>query len=103
MRPPKYRNQPQETPDGRFASKREYQHWCVLKLREKAGEISSLKRQVPFDIKVNGVKICRYVADAVYVERNRVVVADAKGFETPMFKIKSKLMKAVHDIDVTTC
>ena len=30
----------------------------------------------------------------------REIVEDAKGFETPEFKLKKKLMKAVHGIDI---
>lgn len=96
----KYRNTPQITPDGRFDSKLEYNQWLVLKLRQKAGEISGLERQKSFDLIVNGVKICRYVADFVYIERGQQIVSDAKGILTPEFKLKAKLMRAIYNITV---
>ena len=96
----KYRAQPVVTEEGRFASKKEYRDWQELKLREKLGLISHLERQKAFDLGVNGHHVCRYVADAVYFENGRRVVADSKGVLTPEFKLKARLMKAVLNIDV---
>ena len=90
------------TEEGFFASKREYNHWLILKLRQKAGEISNLERQVTFSLDINGHHICKYVADAVYFEGQRRVVSDAKGMETDVFKLKRKLMKAILNIEVET-
>ena len=72
---------------------------------ERGGLVRDLERQVKYDIVVNGEKICRYIADFRYkiVEDDgttKDVVEDAKGFETADFKIKKKLMKAVHQIDL---
>lgn len=96
----KYMAQPVVTDEGRFASKKEYADWCALKLREKLGHISHLERQVPFDLTVNGQHICRYVADAVFFEGGKRVVVDSKGVITPEFRLKSKLMKAIYNIEV---
>lgn len=84
----------------RFASKAEARHCMELKLREKAGEISDVQFQPRFPMYVNGELICTYVADAIYVEGDRYVVIDVKGVETDVFKLKRKLMKALHKIDV---
>lgn len=46
----KYRNRVTETDDGRFDSEAEYRHWCHLKVRQRVGEISDLKRQVVFEL-----------------------------------------------------
>jgi|TARA_Y100001938_G_C8087044_1_gene432672 hypothetical protein len=77
---------------------------------ERAMFIRDLELQVPYDIVVNDVKICRYVADFRYKKESNhtitndeyyvEVVEDAKGFETPEFKLKKKLMKAVFNIDI---
>ena len=85
-----------------FDSKGEAAHWQLLRLRERAGEISDLKRQVAFRLDVNGQHICRMVPDFAYVEGGRQVVADFKSPATitPEFKLKCRLMKAVHGIDV---
>ena len=98
----KYRAQPVRDGDGYFASKKEHKHWQVLKLRERAKEISKLERQVRFRLEANGIHICDYVADFVYFEGQRRVVCDVKGFVTPEFKLKAKMMKALLNIDVET-
>ena len=33
-----------------FDSQKEYKRWCELRLLEKAGEITNLQRQVPFEV-----------------------------------------------------
>ena len=72
---------------------------------ERGGLVRDLERQVKYDIVVNGEKICRYIADFRYKTvdddgSTKEVVEDAKGFETADFKIKKKLMRAVHQIDL---
>ena len=94
------------TDDGiTFDSKWEAQRWGELQAMERGGLVRDLERQVKYDIVVNGEKICRYVADFRYkiVDDDggtKEVVEDAKGFETADFKIKKKLMRAVHQIDL---
>lgn len=97
----KYRNQPVVDPDhGRFDSKREHQRFHILRLMEKAGEISGLQRQVPFKLTVQGHLIATYVADFTYTEKGKFVINDAKGFATPEYKLKKKLMKAIFDWEI---
>lgn len=84
-------------------SGKEYRHWCELELREKAGEISQLRRQVPFALVVNDVLVCQYIADAVYVEGAAKIVEDCKSPPTrakPEYRIKLKLMQALHGIQI---
>lgn len=96
-----------------FASKREAERAVELALMEKAGKIRDLEFQVRYRILVNGVKICDYVADFRYWEGRIVeiegteglqglsqVVEDSKGYRTKEYKLKRKLMKAVHGIEV---
>ena len=88
-----------------FDSKWEAQRWGELQAMERGGLVRDLERQVSYDIIVNGEKICRYIADFRYKTvdddgSTKEVVEDAKGFETADFKIKKKLMKAVHQIDL---
>jgi hypothetical protein len=85
-----------------FASAREAKRYGELKLLERADEIRGLVLQPRFKIMVNGLLICTYVADFAYFERGHwtQTVEDVKGVQTPAFKLKRKLMKAVHHIDV---
>jgi Protein of unknown function (DUF1064) len=81
----------------RFDSKKEARRWCELRLLEQSGEISQLERQRKFDLVVNGIKICTYRADFVYKNKNgELVVEDTKGYITAEFRLKWKLLAAVH-------
>lgn len=90
----------------KFDSKWEAERYGQLVAMERAGAIRNLERQVRYNIQVNNQKICQYVADFVYEdlgidgETPVKIVEDAKGVETPEFKLKKKLMKAVHNIEI---
>ena len=47
-------------------------------------------------------KAVHYVADFVYIEtlNNIEVVVDTKGFRTPEYKLKKKMMRAFKGIDI---
>ena len=97
----KYGAKKVSTPDGSFDSKREYARWLDLNLMERASAISDLKRQQSYTIIVNGQKICRYVADFTYFDDDdEFVVEDSKGYRTDVYKLKAKLMLAVHGIKI---
>jgi len=88
-----------------FDSRWEAERWGQLTAMERAGAIRDLERQIKYDIVVNGEKICRYIADFRYKEveecgSTKEIVEDAKGVETADFKLKKKLMKAVHGIEI---
>lgn len=77
-----------------YASKRERDVAAKLWALERAGKISGLREQVPF-VLVEGrgnVRGIRYIADFCYEEDGRQVVADAKGYKTPIYVLKRKLM-----------
>lgn len=94
----KYRNRKTEVDGITFDSKREAARYSELKLCERAGLISELKTQVRYRLEVNGHKICDYLSDFQYVENGALVVEDTKGFATPAYKLKRKLMLALHGI-----
>lgn len=86
-----------------FDSKAERNYYADLKLRERAGEVTDVDRQRPYDLIVNGILIARYVADVVYFDRIlcRRRVVDVKGAPlTREFRIKQKLIKSIFGIDV---
>lgn len=85
-----------------FASKRESKVAADLTLRQRIGEISELKFQVRFDLipKIGKQQPCWYVADFTWMEGGLLHVGDAKGMLTPVYRIKKKLMKWVHDIEI---
>lgn len=93
-----------------FDSKAELRRWCVLKLLERAGEITGLIRQVKYELipaqrDDHGVlleKAVNYVADFQYIDRrtHAVVVEDVKGVRTKDYIIKRKLMLWIHKIKI---
>lgn len=96
----KYRNKKVIIDGIRFDSKLEGERYINLKMAERAGIISDLKLQVPFELKVNGIQICKYIADFTYIQNGKLVVNDAKGVKTKEFRLKQKLMLAVHGIEI---
>lgn len=88
----------------KFASKKEAARYQELKLLEKQKLISDLELQKVYELKVNGEKICSYVADFVYLKKMEgywePVFEDCKGFKTPEYKLKKKLMKAIYGIEI---
>ncbi len=105
----KYGNVKCEWNGEKFDSKRELERHLVLLDMQKRGEISNLERQPRFSLFVGAAKICDYVGDWRYeqtVEKHSLkfrpygvrkqVVEDAKGFQTPEFKLKWKLAKALY-------
>jgi hypothetical protein len=111
-----------------FDSKAEFTRWCELRILERAGKISNLKRQVEFELiptqrepstevykagpqkglpKPGALieKNTKYVADFVYIDsEGKTVVEDTKGLKKgaayDLFVVKRKLMLWVHGIRV---
>lgn len=106
-----------------FDSRRERNRYINLLTLQRAGEISDLKMQVSFEIipavyeivekqmktKVKKVEKCvqratHYIADFVYKDKDgNEIVEDVKGSTkmlTPEFRLKMKLMRYVHGIQI---
>jgi hypothetical protein len=101
----KYRAKPTFVDGFRFDSKREAERWSQLQLLLKAGRIRNLERQVTYRLEIMGVLICKYRADFTYEELQRdgswsAVTEDVKGYATDAYKLKKKMMKACHGIEV---
>src|SRR5437660_1011127 len=100
LRRTKYANEVVVVNGVRFASKREARRWLELRLLEGAGQISELRRQVRYDLDVNEIHVCAYLADFVYTEKGQTVVEDAKGVRTREYRLKARLMRACHGIEI---
>lgn len=123
MRRRKYGNT-KITVDGiQFDSKREAARYQELKLLERAGVISFLRRQTKFQLIPNqyapsnetytkgprkgqrkpGKLLeheCSYIADFCYIRNGETVVEDAKGYRTEVYRIKKKLMLERYGIQI---
>jgi hypothetical protein len=86
----------------RFDSRREAVRYQELLIRGQAGELCDLELQPSFPIVVNGVKVCTYRADFGYRElaTNQIVTEDSKGWRTPVYRLKKKLVEAQYGIQI---
>ena len=95
----------------RFDSKREAKRWQELRLLESLGKIADLERQPAYYFAVSrerdGARVqvskrFQYRADFRYrdLETGRVVVEDAKGMRTAMYRLKKQLVEAQHEIEI---
>ena len=101
-----------------FMSTKEGSRYCQLKLMQKAGMISNLELQKPYELipaqrlpdtigKRGGVKKGKvieqsvvYNADFVYIENGKEIVEDSKGIRTKDYVIKRKLMLYILKIKI---
>lgn len=85
----------------KFQSIKEGGYYQFLKSELQHKKIKSFKRQVTFRIEINGVLVCRYIADFVvtYNDGSKKVI-DVKGFKTDVYKLKKSLIFAVHNIKI---
>jgi hypothetical protein len=108
-KPSRERNQKIEVGKEKFDSKWEYTRYCQLKMMERGGLISGLKRQVEFilapAVVIGGRKRppLRYFLDFQYQSQGVTAYEDAKGKEgvTDTYRIKRHLMVSVHGIQIT--
>lgn len=103
-----------------FDSRKEAKRYIALRELEKAGEIHDLRRQVRYTLipeqrlpdvvgPRGGItkgklleRECSYVADFVYtLPDGGTVIEDCKGFRTPEYKLKRKLMLWLHGVSIT--
>jgi Protein of unknown function (DUF1064) len=97
----KYRNVKTTVDNITFHSKKEANHYIILKSMLSSGDISDLKLQERYRIELNGVKVCDYVSDFTYLDKYGIKhVVDVKGVKTAIYRLKKKLMKALHNIEI---
>ena len=94
----KYNNTKTEVDGVVFDSAKEAKRFGDLKIREKAGEITGLCKQVSFQLST-----CKYIADFVYYDKKQKewIVEDVKSEMTkklPVFRLKKKAM--VHELEI---
>lgn len=106
----KYKNVRVEIDGHKFASRAEARRYVQLKDQQERGEILNLDLQRRFPLWASDAggfvpaKVSDYVADFVYLRNDAaypLVCEDVKGGETTaVFKLKKKMMKVCHGIDV---
>lgn len=86
-----------------FDSQKEAARYEALKLRQKAGEIAALSLQPAFPLKgENGVILCEYRADFLYLEKGQWIVEDVKSeaTKTRQYRLKKKWLREQYGIGV---
>ena len=96
----KYNAVPQTMDGIQFASTKERDRYAELKLLLNAGKISDLKLQFPMPVYIKDKHICIWKADFVYWEKKQKIYEDCKGFKTPTYKLKKKMVEAFYDIEI---
>lgn len=109
--PSKYGNTKVEWGGETFDSKWELERFLELVAMEATGEITKLKRQVEFVLQPafgtyagKHVRAIKYIADFTYLEWREIdgipgaelVIEDAKGYQTDVFRLKWKLLQYLH-------
>ena len=100
--PSKYGNKRTKLDGINFDSEKEAGRYADLLMMQKAGIISSLERQKPFELQPafydsDGIKHqpIKYVADFVYMQDGKQVIEDVKSDGTrknQVYKLKKKMM-----------
>ena len=82
----------------KFDSKAEAERYRELKLLERAGKITALKRQVKFELipKQADERAVYYIADFTYEVAGETIAEDVKGYKTKEYIIKRKLFKSLY-------
>ena len=122
----KYKNHKTKVSNGAIAdSRKEARRYEELLLLQRGGKISDLRTQVPYELipaqyetyerygkngnrLKDGIKLVEravvYVADFVYLEGDKLVVEDVKGYRNgaaySIFVIKRKMMLHTHGIKI---
>lgn len=102
----KYRNVRTETPDGvKHASKKEAARWQFLKDLEAKGVIRGLRRQVRYNLHVNGIKVGACIPDFEYVvvktgQSATEDVKPSKYFITPIYRRNKLHLLAEHGVSM---
>ena len=99
----KYHNRKVKLDGYVFDSQAEARRWQELRLMEKADAIHALEVHPTFFFSINNVSLGYYKADFQYWENGRRIVEDVKSEATrklPVFRLKKKMMLALHGIEV---
>lgn len=90
----KFHAQPCERNEIKFSSKLERRYYDQLKMLQRSGDVLFFLRQCPFDLPGGIIYRC----DFMVFYKDHVEIVECKGFETPEFKLKRKLLEETYPI-----
>jgi hypothetical protein len=84
-----------------FDSKAEAARYGQLKMSEKAGEVSSIRRQVTYPLMINTYSVGTWTADFVYLlASGKEIIEDVKGIRLPVFNLKARIFYALYGTQI---
>lgn len=88
-----------------YMSGKEAKYAMLLDKLKKAhnvyDRVDYFENQPPFQIILNGVKICKYYGDfKVFYCDGRVEIIDVKGVKTQLYRLKKRLVEAQYGIKI---
>lgn len=102
----KYKNKKVERGGVKYDSQKEAKRAFDLELKQRKGEVSEIKRQVKFVLQESfkipskktkqgfeTIKEIAYIADFTYFMNGEFYIEDVKGYKTPEYKIKAKMLR----------
>ena len=102
----KYKNKKVVRGGIKYDSGKEAKRALDLEIKQRKGEVSELKRQVRFVLQdsfkmpskktkqgFETIKEIAYVADFTYFMGGQFYIEDVKGYKTPEYKIKAKMLR----------
>ncbi len=88
-----------------FDSEAEMKRFADLQMLERAGEISDLRRQISYDIEINGQHFCTYTSDHEYLDKTGTPIIEE--FKTEFSKreqaysLRRRAFELYHNLKVT--
>ena len=93
----KFKVKPTELDGIKFASKKEGVRYLELKQLKELGKVTFFLRQTPFHLPGNIKYVCDFL---VFWEDGTTTVEDVKGFKTPTYKAKKKMVESIYPIEI---
>ena len=89
----------------KFDSKKEAERYIELALEQRDGKISGLMVQPRYSLTTtdaSGVRhvVSEYRADFSFIRNGMLVIEDAKGVRTDVYRLKARHMKAEYGIEI---
>ena len=81
----------------RFPSQKEKKYYDQLVLAKRSGELAFFLRQVPLHLPGNVKYLCDFVE---FWANGEVRFVDTKGYRTPMYKTKLKIVRELYPIEI---
>lgn len=102
----KYNNEKVVAKGVKYDSRKEAKRAFDLEIKQRKGEVSELKRQVKFVLQESfkipskktkqgfeTIKEIAYIADFTYFMGGQFYIEDVKGYKTPEYKLKAKMLR----------